>query len=136
MRRSEFLALRWQDVDFLFNQVRVRRSIHQLRNKSIVYRQPKTAKGLRSIALSPAAVLALKEHHDQQALNRTVLGSVIKDDDLVFSHADGSPLLPDTVSHAWSKLAKRTGLSKIRLHDARHSHASLMLKQGIHPKIV
>ncbi len=44
--------------------------------------------------------------------------------------------MPDTVSHAWAKLAQRTGLKGIRLHDARHSHASLMLKQGIHPKIV
>ena len=44
--------------------------------------------------------------------------------------------MPDTVSHAWVKLARKTGLEGIRLHDARHSHASLMLKQGVHPKIV
>ena len=55
---------------------------------------------------------------------------------MVFSRLNGRPLLPDTVSHAWTKLAKRTGLEGIRLHDARHSHASLMLKQGVHPKIV
>ncbi len=46
------------------------------------------------------------------------------------------PFPPDTVSHAWVKLVKRIGLEGIRLHDARHTHASLMLKQGIHPKIV
>jgi len=44
--------------------------------------------------------------------------------------------MPNSVSHAWAKLARRTGLKGIRLHDARHTHASLMLKQGIHPKIV
>ena len=54
----------------------------------------------------------------------------------MFSQIDGQPLLPDTVSHAWIKLARRIGLKDIRLHDARHTHASLMLKQGIHPKIV
>jgi integrase len=54
----------------------------------------------------------------------------------VFCHEDGTPLLPNSVSHAWTKLANRVGLKGIRLHDARHTHASLMLKQGVHPKIV
>jgi integrase len=64
------------------------------------------------------------------------LGMTLSDSDLIFSQFDGKPFLPNTVSHAWKKLAKRTGLNGIRLHDARHTHASLMLKQGIHPKIV
>ena len=58
------------------------------------------------------------------------------DDDLVFSHYYGKPLLPDSVTHAWAKLVKRCGLEGVRLHDARHTHASLLLKQGVHPKIV
>jgi integrase len=60
----------------------------------------------------------------------------LSDADLVFSQYDGKPLLPDSITHAWHKLAIRCGLKGIRLHDARHTHASLMLKQGIHPKIV
>ena len=59
----------------------------------------------------------------------------LKDDDLVFSNNDGKPLLPDT-SNTWTKLVKRTGFEGIRLHDARHTHASLLLKQSVHPKIV
>lgn len=58
------------------------------------------------------------------------------DDDLVFCKYDGKPFLPNTVTHNWIKLVRRSGLKGIRLHDARHTHASLMLKQGIHPKIV
>lgn len=58
------------------------------------------------------------------------------DDDLVFSQPDGKPLLPDSITVAWRKLARRCGLKGIRLHDARYTHASLMLKQGVHPKIV
>ena len=65
-----------------------------------------------------------------------LLGLIVSDDDLVFSRYDGKPLLPDSVTHAWARLARQTGLKGIRLHDARHTHASLMLKQGIHPKIV
>ena len=60
----------------------------------------------------------------------------LKDDDLVFCQLDGKPLLPNTVTHAWIKLVRRTGIKPIRLHDARHTHASLMLKQGAHPKVV
>ncbi len=54
----------------------------------------------------------------------------------LFSRPDGKPLLPDRITVAWRKLAHRCGLKSIRLHDARHTHASLMLKQGVHPKIV
>ena len=65
-----------------------------------------------------------------------MLGIPLKDDDLVFSTPEGKPLRPNTVSRAWPMLAARAGLKVIRLHDARHTHASLMLKQGVHPKIV
>jgi len=88
------------------------------------------------IALPPSATLVLKEHREKQEATRIMLGTLLQDTDLVFSQPDGRPLRPDEVTHAWSKLARRTGLTGIRLHDARHSHASLMLKQGIHPKIV
>jgi len=63
-------------------------------------------------------------------------GISLTDDDLVFSHPDGKPMRPNTVSRAWTILAARAGLKIIRLHDARHSHASLMLKQNVHPKVV
>ena len=65
-----------------------------------------------------------------------MLGIPLKDDDLVFSHLDGKPIRPNTITRAWTILAAHAGLKVIRLHDARHTHASLMLKQGIHPKIV
>jgi integrase len=55
---------------------------------------------------------------------------------LVFSQPDGKLLLSDTITVAWRNLAQRSGLKGIRLHDAKHTHASLLLKQGVHPKIV
>ncbi|MFH1646363.1 MAG: site-specific integrase, partial [Chloroflexota bacterium] len=54
----------------------------------------------------------------------------------VFSNLEGKPLRPNTITRAWTTLAAKCGLKVIRLHDARHTHASLMLKQGIHPKVV
>jgi integrase len=136
MRRSELLALRWCDTDLLICQVHVTRALHQLHDGSLVFRQPKTTKGRRMIALSPSLALVLKEHKEKQVLERVMLGTALKDDDLVFSRPEGKPLLPDTISHAWNKIVKRAGLNHFRLHDARHTHASLMLKQGAHPKIV
>jgi integrase len=136
MRRSELLALRWCDVDLLLCQVYVTRTVHQLRDGSIIYRPPKTAKGRRMIALSPSTALVLKEHKEKQEEIRRHFGFSVKDEDLIFSTLEGKPIRPNTVTRAWSDLSKRCGLNVIRLHDARHTHASLMLKQGIHPKIV
>ena len=136
MRRSELLALRWQDVDLMLSQVCVSRSMHVLKGGRVIFRSSKTAKGRRTVALPPSAILLLKEHHEKQNLERAMLGIPLTNDDLVFSQFDGKSLLPNTVTHAWIKLVRRAGLKPIRLHDTRHSHASLMLKQGVHPKIV
>jgi integrase len=136
LRRSEVLALRWSDVDLLLCQLSVSRSIHRLRNRTFIFRQPKSAKGRRTVALSPAATQVLKEYRDKTAMERLIEGKPLKETDLVFSTADGAPLRPNTISRAWSDLAKKCGISASRLHDARHSHASIMLKAGIHPRIV
>jgi integrase len=136
MRRSELLALRWCDVDLLLCQAYINRSLHHLRTGEIVFRNPKTAKARRMVSLPPSAAFLLQEHKDKQQAQRAVLEISLKDDDLIFSNHEGNPLLPDTISHAWTKLVKRTGLKGIRLHDARHTHASLLLKQNVHPKIV
>jgi len=88
------------------------------------------------VSLSPSAALLLQEHKDKQETQRAMMGIPLRDDDLVFSDLEGKPLLPNTVTHAWIKLVRRIGLKGIRFHDARHTHASLMLKQGVHPKIV
>jgi integrase len=134
MRRSELLALQWRDIDL--HQISVNRSLHQLRDGSYVFTQPKSVKSRRTIALSPSSVLTLSEHKEEQAGIRAMLGLPMRDDDLVFATHDGKPLRPNTVSRAWRALAAHAGLKVIRLHDARHTHASLMLKQGVHPKIV
>jgi len=136
MRRSELLALRWEDVDLVFSQVSVTRTLHRLRDSSIVFRGPKSGKGRRLVALPPSAAVALKGHREEQETMGTLLGRTLGDGDLVFSQPDGGPLLPDTVTQAWVRLVRRVGLRGIRLHDARHTHASLLLKQGVHPKIV
>jgi integrase len=112
------------------------RTLHRLKGGQTVFLEPKTVKGRRSIALGPAAVLSLRDHRKQQEQLRAMLGSVLRENDLVFSQPDGSPPNPDTVSRAFTNIMHKASLSGVRLHDLRHTHATLMLQQGIHPKIV
>jgi len=141
MRRAELLALRWSDIDLSLCQLSVTRSMQYANDadsqKRISFKEPKTSKSRRLIALSPSTAIVLKEHKEKQnELRESLDYPASSDNDLVFSHYDGSPLLPNSITHAWIKLVRRCGLKGIRLHDARHTHASLLLKQGVHPKIV
>lgn len=136
LRRSELLALKWSAVDLIMCQLSVSRSLHVLSGGEIITRQTKTARSTRSVALSPSTVQVLKDHRDKQQAFKILAGSHLNNDDFIFTNIDGKPLLPNTITHNWIKIIRKAGLDGIRLHDARHTHASLMLKQGIHPKIV
>ena len=63
-----------------------------------------------------------------------MLGRELTDDDLVFCSPDGSPLLPNSITHAFIKMVRRLDLRGIRFHDLRHTHATLMLRQGVNIK--
>lgn len=54
----------------------------------------------------------------------------------MFSHPDGRPIRPDSVTRSFPEIAKSVGLRDVRLHDLRHAHATILLQQGVHPKIV
>jgi integrase len=88
------------------------------------------------ISLSPSLALVLREHKERKMQDKLMLGAILKENDLVFSTPEGKPLLPDSISNTWVRIVKHAGLSHFRLHDARHTHASLLLKQGAHPKVV
>jgi integrase len=136
MRRSELLALRWQDIDFIYSQIYVFRSLHQLKNGEYVFTQPKSERSRRTIALPPSAFLVLESFRKAKEMERDLLNLALNEGDLVFSRNDGKPLRPNSITRAWSMMAAKAGIKVIRLHDARHTHASIMSKQGIHPKIV
>ena len=136
MRRSELLGLRWKDVDLGMATVSIVQVMHKLRDGSIVFSEPKTAKSRRMVVLTPTSALALKEHRQKREALSDMLAKPLSGDDLVFCNVDGTPLSLSTVSHAFLDITRKAGLKNIRLHDLRHSHDSLMLKQNVHPKIV
>ena len=110
--------------------------MHQLRDGRIVFRQPKTPRNRRLMSLPPSCTQVLGQHKQTLETIRRTLGRKVVEDDLVFSQADGSPYLPDTITDAWIKVIRRLGLRGVRLHDARHTHATLMLKANVHPEVV
>ena len=136
LRRSELLSVKWSDCDLLGMTLSVNRGMEFVKNK-ITFKAPKTKTSRRLIALTPKNCVVLREHRAAQDRTRQQLDlAVTNDNDLVFAHEDGSPLLPNTITHVWIKLVRRNGFYGVRLHDARHTHASLLLKQGVHPKVV
>ena len=136
LRRGELLGLRWGDVDLDRATLSVVQTLQQLRDGKYIFREPKSKLGRRRIALSPSLVIQLWEHQLKQEHARKLLGQPLMPTDLVFSHPDGRPFRPNTVSRAFQEIARTVGLEGIRLHDLRHAHATILLQQGVHPKIV
>jgi len=134
MRRSELLGLRWCDVDLDMATVSVTQVLHHLRNGQIVFLEPKTPRSKRQIDLPPTAVIALREHKQRKEVEYLMSGTPLSPEDLVFTNPEGKPLLPTSVTHAFTKMVRRIDLYGIRFHDLRHTHASLMLRQGVNIK--
>lgn len=130
------LALRWSDFDADKKTLSISRTLHQLHTGEYVIQPTKSAKGKRVITIGKSTVEILRKHWENQTLMKLDLGSMLQPDDLIFSQWDGDPLRPNTITRAWNNLAKRLGIKVYRLHDARHTHASLMIKQGQHAKVV
>ena len=130
MRRSELLGLRWQDIDLLMCQLAVRRTLKHLQGGAYVFEDVKTEKSRRTIALSPNSTAILSKLFDSRS------GKLATPEAQVFCGPAGQPMRPNTVSRAWQLGCKKAGVKVIRLHDARHTHATLLLKQGVHPKVV
>jgi integrase len=136
MRRGEVLGLRWKDVDLNLAVLYVTQAMARLDNGSIIFQEPKTTKSRRSVALSPAAAISLRSHMEHQKTDFMMVQRPFTPDTLVFERADGTTPDPDSVTHAFSRYAKRIGVSGVHFHSLRHTHASLMLKAGVHPKVV
>ena len=135
MRRGEVLGLQWPDVDLGRARVGVRRSLVTVGHQ-VVVSEPKTAKGRRSVALDPATVAAIKAWRRHQTAERLAWGPAWTDSGLVFTREDGRPLHPREVTRAFTRRVLAAELPMIRLHDLRHTHATLALAAGVHPKIV
>jgi integrase len=135
MRRGEALGLRWSDVDLGAGRVTINRALSVI-DKDLVWSQPKTARSRRSLSLDPETVATLKGHREHQLEERIAAGDAWEGADLVFCDQLGGPLHPDRFTRAFGAAARRAGVTQIRLHDLRHTWATLALQAGVHPKVV
>lgn len=97
---------------------------------------PKSARSRRGVYLAASTVEALRRHSARQAEERLFAGERWAEGGLVFATLKGLPLEHSTVTYAFGKALKVAGLPKIRIHDLRHTAATLLLKHGVHPKVV
>ena len=136
LRKGELLGLRWQDVDLDASLLHVRQSAQWLPGQGWSFRQPKTHRSRRPVALAPATVNLLRGHRRRQLEDRVALGEAYGDHDLVFATPLGTPIDTSNLRRAWKSIAKAADVPHLRFHDLRHVHATLMLLGGVHPKVV
>jgi integrase len=135
MRRGEILGLRWSDLDEGFTVAQVRRTL-QKAGDELTFHEPKTARSRRAVILPRFLHPYLIRQRQDQGARKAVMGSAWRETNLVVDSGDGSPVNPDTLSAAWGKFMRKAQLPYVRFHDLRHAHATFMLLQGVHPKIV
>ncbi len=134
-RRGELLGLTWRRLDLDGARLAIESTVVMVAGQPAVS-APKTARSRRTVALDAGTVLVLRELRRAQAERRLLLGPAYRDSDLVFCREDGEPIRPDTVGPRFKRLARAAGVPAIRFHDLRHSHATLALQAGVHPKVV
>ena len=135
LRRGETLGLRWQDVDLDLGSLRVVQQLVDV-NGRLHFGPPKTKKGARTLAVDTATTSALRQHRAAQNRERLAWGSAYKNNDLVFTREDGSPVRPSHLTRHMKVLAKRAGLPLLTPHGLRHTHASHALAAGVDLKTV
>lgn len=157
LRQGEALGVTWADLDLDQGVWNVRRQLQRLsyrhgcqaapcgqekpracpqRKGGLVSSEPKTARGRRSIGLPPQLLADLRAHRQAQVAERLEAGSLWQDHDLVFCSPIGKPLDPHDDWEAWRALLVSAGVRPARLHDARHTAATLLLAQNVPARVV
>ncbi|MBA7581230.1 putative prophage phiRv2 integrase [subsurface metagenome] len=135
LRQAELLGLRWRDIDLDYASISVSRVLYKRRG-ICQFNEPKTAHSRRRVAMTPKLAIFLKKYFEERQLLWLELDKILSLDDLVFANVEGLPLDPGVLSHNFARLVKRAGLEHVRMHDLRHTFASLMLLRGAKPKVI
>jgi integrase len=129
LRQGELLGLQWEDVDLASAVLHIRRALQEVAGR-LWLDEPKTAKARRTVDLPAVAVAALREHGDRMLAEAHLR-------EFVFCDSQGGPVRKSNlIRRSFLPLLKRAGLPRIRFHDLRHTAATLLLLQGVHPKVV
>ncbi len=137
LRQGEALGLAWDSVDLDNGTLTVRQALQRQAGAGLVLIPPKSRAGRRTIALPPQLVEALRAQRAAQLAERLAAGTAWHNrHDLVFVTEFGAPLDPAADHREWQALLKAAGVPRARLHDARHTAATLLLSQGVSARVV
>ncbi|SFM43927.1 tyrosine-type recombinase/integrase [Salibacterium qingdaonense] len=136
MRPGEILGLKWSDIHPEKKTLHVTRSL----TRQMHFKSPKTSIGKRYITLDDDTVSHLKAHRTKQKEHKMRAGKSYEDNNLVIATKLGKPVGHRNVLRTWYRiiqpLVQQEKVKEIRMYDLRHTHASMMLSEGVHSKIV
>ena len=131
MRRGEIVGLKWVDLDRSTRRVSVRRTVQSLAGRPVEF-DVKTRTSRRCVDLDPATVTELDRWRRRLRLDGLPHGP----DDWMFCNRSGRFLNPESLSQLFDRIVQRSELPRIRFHDLRHTHASLLVAHGVPIKVV
>ena len=129
-RRGEAVGLCWPDLDLDGASATIRRSLQRVKGKGLVAYDPKTERSKRDVPLAPVVVEAFHHRREAQAAERELAGDAWVETGYVFTTAIGTPIDPAVLTHRWEQIRREIGAPKARLHDLRHTVASIGLRES------
>ena len=135
LRQGEALGLRWREIDLELGYLRVSKQLQRIDGKLQLV-DPKTVGSRRTLVLPSSIVAKLRDHRIRQLDERLRAGANWRETDLVFSAMDGGALEGSTVTRSFHARLGAAGIAQRRFHDLRHSCATLLLVQGVSPRVV
>lgn len=129
MREGELLGLKWSDIDWNQNHLKVERQIQRIPKEGLVFAPPKTQSGLRTIALGTMTMEKLREHKQEQKLECEEAGERWVENDLVFCTTIGTPSDPHNLLKKFKRMLETAGLPVMCFHNLRHTSITLALNE-------
>lgn len=138
LRRGELLGLEWSHIDLEKGTIRIKQVIGRGKNGRPVIKGPKTKTSKRTVSLPPSLIEELKRYHLHWKKEKMKMRDqwVEKEHEWLFCNEDGTHFYPTTPTTWWRRFTKRAEVRYIRLHDLRHTSATLLINQGVHAKII
>ena len=135
LRQGEALGLRWDDIDFTAGTLRISHQLQRIDSKLTLV-APKTEKSRRTLVMPSMIVERLREHEKRQVVEKLWAGYKWQESGLVFANRVGQPTQARRVIEQFHEALAQAGLRRVRFHDLRHSCATLLLVQGVSPRVV
>lgn len=127
LRAGEIIGLKWEDVDWVRQRLKVQRQVQYIPHQGLIYCSPKTSSGMRTISIGSKTMEKLKAHQQMQQVQRTAAGEHWQDNNLIFPTTVGTPQDPNNLTKGFQAILHKAGLPPMRFHDLRHTSITLVL---------